>query len=86
MRNIPACNAWSPDVPALAALGSRVVLAAGVESGQQFAARGARSVAEAVGTPCATFPSHHGGFLGGEFGQHGDPDAFAAALRAALDG
>ena len=32
------------------------------------------------------FPSHHGGFLGGEFGQRGDPDGFAAALRTALDG
>ncbi len=24
------------------------------------------------------FPSHHGGFLGGEFGQAGEPEAFAA--------
>jgi hypothetical protein len=27
------------------------------------------------------FPSHHGGFLGGEYGQAGEPDAFAAKLR-----
>jgi hypothetical protein len=31
-----------------------------------------------------TFPSHHGGFLGGEYGWAGDPDAFAAKLRDVL--
>jgi hypothetical protein len=30
------------------------------------------------------FPSHHGGFLGGEYGQKGDPDGFAAKLRQVL--
>ena len=85
MRNMPACNEYEPDVEALAVLGDRLVIAAGVESGQEMAARGARSVAEAVGIPVTEFPSHHAGFLGGEFGQQGDPDAFAAALRAALD-
>jgi pimeloyl-ACP methyl ester carboxylesterase len=85
MRNMPACNAYHPDVKALTALGPRLVLAAGVESGQEVAARGARSVAEAVGIPVTEFPSHHAGFLGGEYGQHGDPDAFAKALRTTLD-
>jgi len=33
----------------------------------------------------AVFPSHHGGFLGGEFGQSGEPEAFAARLREVLD-
>ena len=32
----------------------------------------------------SVFPSHHGGFLGGEYGQTGDPDAFAARLRDVL--
>jgi pimeloyl-ACP methyl ester carboxylesterase len=85
MRNIPACNAYRPDLEALGALGDRLVLAAGIESGEQMAARGARSVAEALGRPVAEFPSNHGGFLGGEFGQQGDPVAFAAALHARLD-
>ncbi len=31
------------------------------------------------------FPSHHGGFLGGEGGYRGDPDAFAPRLRQVLD-
>jgi len=30
------------------------------------------------------FPSGHGGFLGGEYGQSGDPDGFAAKLRQVL--
>ena len=30
------------------------------------------------------FPSGHGGFLGGEYGQPGEPDAFAAKLREVL--
>lgn len=85
MRNMPACNAYHPDVAALAALGPRLVLAAGVESAQQVAARGARSVAETVGVSVTEFPSHHAGFLGGEYGQHGDPEAFATALRTTLD-
>jgi len=31
------------------------------------------------------FPSHHGGFLGGEFGDGGQPEAFARRLREVLD-
>jgi hypothetical protein len=30
------------------------------------------------------FPSGHGGFLGGEYGQTGEPEAFAARLREVL--
>jgi hypothetical protein len=29
--------------------------------------------------------SHHGGFLGGELGEMGQPDAFAARLRQVID-
>jgi len=32
------------------------------------------------------FPSGHGGFLGGEYGQTGDPDRFAVQLRQVLSG
>lgn len=85
MRNMPALNEYAPDVDKLQALGSNLVIAVGVGSGQQLAARGGRSVAEAVGIEATDYPSDHGGFLGGEYGQHGDPDAFAAALRASLD-
>ena len=85
MRNIPGCNAYEPDLEALGALGDRLVIAYGVESGDQMAARGGRSVAEALGRPAVEFPSKHGGFLGGEYGQQGDPDGFAAAVHAVLD-
>jgi hypothetical protein len=30
------------------------------------------------------FPSHHAGFLGGEYGQTGEPEAFATTLRGVL--
>ncbi len=30
------------------------------------------------------FPSGHAGFLGGEYGQTGEPEAFAAKLREVL--
>lgn len=49
-----------------------------------MASRSAHAVAERLGTPPVIFPSDHGGFLGGEYGQTGDPDAFAAKLREVL--
>ena len=36
------------------------------------------ATAERLGTSAVAVPSGHGGFLGGEYGQTGDPDAFAA--------
>ncbi len=84
IRNMPACNVYQPDVAALAALGDRLIIAVGQESGDELAARGGRSVAEAVGVAVTEFPSHHGGFLGAESGQPGEPAAFAARLREVL--
>jgi hypothetical protein len=46
--------------------------------------RGAFAVAERLGVKPVLFPSGHGGFLGGEHGQPGQPDAFAAKLREVL--
>lgn len=85
MRNTPACQAYVPDAEALRALGDRLIVGVGVESGQALAARGGRSVAELIGQPVTDFPSHHAGFLGGEFGQQGEPEAFAGTLRRVLD-
>jgi hypothetical protein len=42
------------------------------------------AVAERLGIEPVIFPSDHSGFLGGEYGQTGDPDAFAAKLRNVL--
>ena len=44
----------------------------------------ARVLAERLGTDVVVFPGGHGGFLGGEYGQTGEPDAFAAKLREVL--
>jgi hypothetical protein len=41
-------------------------------------------VSSTNGAAAVVFPSTHGGFLGGEYGQRGDPDAFAAKLREVL--
>jgi pimeloyl-ACP methyl ester carboxylesterase len=82
MRNMPACNEYAPDVEALRALGSRLVIAVGVASGETLAARGGRAVAAAVGIDPTVFPSHHGGFVPGQPGS--DPEGIAAALREAL--
>jgi pimeloyl-ACP methyl ester carboxylesterase len=83
-QNIISCTHYEPDIDALRAASTRIVLAAGSESKGQMAYRGAFAVAERLGTEPVVFPSDHGGFLGGEYGQRGDPDAFAAKLREVL--
>ncbi len=83
-QNIVSCTHYEPDFDALRAASTRIVLAAGVESEGQMAHRGALAVAERLGTEPVIFPSNHGGFLGGEYGQAGDPDGFAAKLREVL--
>jgi pimeloyl-ACP methyl ester carboxylesterase len=80
-QNLISCTHYEPDFEALLSAPTRIVVAAGAESGGQMASRGAYAVAERLGTTAVVFPSHHGGFLGGEYGQSGEPDAFAAKLR-----
>jgi len=78
--------AYEPDFEALAAASTRIIMAAGVESDGEMANRGAFAVAERLGTEPVVFPSNHGGFLGGEYGQMGEPEAFAEKLRDVLAG
>lgn len=75
---------YEPDFKALLAGSTRIVMAAGAESDGELANRGAFAVADRLRAEAVIFPSNHGGFLGGEYGQMGDPDAFAAKLRAVL--
>jgi len=75
---------FQPDFEALKAAPTRIVMAAGAESKGELAHRGAFAVAAGLGTEPVIFPSHHGGFLGGEHGWAGDPDGFAAVLREVL--
>gem|GEM_PF-77902 len=84
-QNIITCTHYEPDVDALASASTQIILAAGEESEGEMANRGAYGVAERLGTKPVRFPSDHGGFLGGEYGQTGKPDAFAAKLREVLD-
>jgi hypothetical protein len=83
-QNIVTGTHYEPDLDALASAPTQIVLAAGEESEGEMANRGAYAVAELLGTKPVIFPSNHGGFLGGEYGQTGQPDAFAARLREVL--
>jgi pimeloyl-ACP methyl ester carboxylesterase len=83
-QNIMTCTHYHHDFEALRAAQTRIVVGVGAESEGEMAHRGGVAVAERLGTKPVTFPSHHGGFLGGEFGYKGDPDAFAVTLRQVL--
>ena len=83
-QNIVTCTSYEPDFDALRAASTRIVLAAGEESEGEMAHRGAEAVAERLGTTPVAFPSDHAGFLGGEYGQTGKPDEFAARLARSL--
>ncbi|MEU0621529.1 alpha/beta hydrolase [Streptomyces rubiginosohelvolus] len=74
-----------PDVDAINAAPTRVVIAVGEESRTVQTGRTAEAAAELLGQRVTVFPSHHGGFLDGEFGYPGKPDEFAARLRQVLD-
>jgi pimeloyl-ACP methyl ester carboxylesterase len=76
--------AYEPDFDAMRAARTRIVMAAGEGSTGTLANRGAVAVAERLGTQPVIFPGGHDGFLGGEYGQTGEPDAFAAKLREVL--
>jgi pimeloyl-ACP methyl ester carboxylesterase len=74
-----------PDVDALTAAPTRVVIAVGEETLDVLTGRTAVATARLLGQDATVFPSHHGGFLGGEFGYAGQPEAFSHKLRAVLD-
>jgi pimeloyl-ACP methyl ester carboxylesterase len=80
-----AVASYRPDVDALAAAPTRVVIAVGEESLGTFTGRTSVAAAELLGQQATVFPSHHGGFLGGESGYTGQPEAFAHKLRDVLD-
>jgi pimeloyl-ACP methyl ester carboxylesterase len=79
-----AVSSYRPDVDALAAAPTRVVIAVGEESLGTVTGRTSMATAELIGQQATVFPSHHGGFLGGESGYAGQPEAFARRLRDIL--
>jgi pimeloyl-ACP methyl ester carboxylesterase len=84
-QNMISSTGYQPDIDALRRASTTIVVAVGADSGTQLARRGGEAVAARLGIEPVTFPSDHGGFLGGEYGQTGDPDAFAAKLHEVLD-
>jgi pimeloyl-ACP methyl ester carboxylesterase len=84
-QNIIGTTHYEPDFDALRRASTRIVIAAGAESTGEMAHRGAEAVAQRLATELVIFPSHHGGFLGGEYGWAGEPDAFALKLREVVD-
>lgn len=70
---------YRPDLAALRATSSRVVVAAGTASAGQLAHRSAVALADLLGTPIVDFPGDHGAYLS-------SPDEFATVLRRVLTG
>jgi len=80
-----AISDYRPDPDALAQAPARIVVAVGEETGNTYTGRTAAGTAALLGQEPTVFPSHHGGFLGGEHGYAGKPAEFAARLREVLD-
>ena len=76
---------YEPDFEALKATPTRLVIGVGAGSHGELAQRGGIEAARRLGTEATPFPGDHGGFLGGEYGQMGKPDDFAAKLREVLE-
>jgi pimeloyl-ACP methyl ester carboxylesterase len=80
-----AVSSYRPDVDALAKSQTRIVIAVGEESKGTFTGRTSEATAELLGQQATVFPSHHGGFIGGDSGYAGKPEAFARKLHEVLD-
>jgi hypothetical protein len=79
-----AVISYRPDFDALAATRTRIVIAVGEESAGTFTGRTSVATAERLDQQATVFPSHHGGFVGGDSGYAGQPEAFAHKLRDVL--
>jgi pimeloyl-ACP methyl ester carboxylesterase len=79
-----AVPSYRPDIDALLAAPTRIVVAVGEESIGTITGRTSAALAELLGQEATVFPSHHGGFLGPESGYPGRPEAFAQKLRSVL--
>ena len=80
-----AIVSYRPDIDALVKAPARVVIAVGEESRDTFTGRTSAALAELLGQQATVFPSHHGGFVGGDSGYAGQPEAFARRLHEVLD-
>ena len=85
-HNVLWLVSFEPDFDALRAAPTRIVVAVGEQSDGELAHRGGVAPAERLGQEPIAFPGDHGGFLGGEYGQTGEPEAFGGKLREVLAG
>ncbi len=81
-----AVSSYRPDIEAVAAAPTRVVIAVGEESHGALTGRTSVATADLLGQKVTVFPSHHGGFLGADSGYPGQPEAFARKLKDVLNG
>jgi pimeloyl-ACP methyl ester carboxylesterase len=81
-----AISSYQPDVEALNATSTRVVIAVGEESEGTFTGRTSLATADLLGQTATVFPSHHGGFVGGDSPYAGQPENFGRKLREVLEG
>ena len=79
-----AVSSYRPDFDTLAAAPTRIVIGVGEESLGTFTGRTSVATAERLGQQVTVFPSHHGGFVGGDSPYAGQPEAFARTLRGIL--
>ncbi|MFK3983844.1 alpha/beta fold hydrolase [Micromonospora sp. NPDC050397] len=84
-KNSWAVTDYRPDAGVLTSAPTRIVIGVGEESTGTYTARSAVGLAALLGREPVVFPSHHGGFLGGQFGYAGKPEEFAVRLREVLD-
>lgn len=79
-----AVTDYSPDFKALAAAPTRIVIAVGEESTGTITGRTSAATAQRLAQEPAVFPSHHGGFVGGDGPYAGKPEEFGRRLREIL--
>lgn len=80
-----AITGYRPDVDALTAAPTRVVVGIAEESGEALTGRTARALADLLGQEATVFPSHHGGFTAEDAPFPGQAGNFAVVLREVLD-
>ena len=80
-----AVTGYRPDVDALKAAPTRIVIGVGEESEGIFTGRTSAAIAQLLEEEAVVFPSHHGGFAAEDSRYPGQPEAFARRLRDVLD-
>jgi pimeloyl-ACP methyl ester carboxylesterase len=82
-RSAPV-SGYRPDIEALRAAPTRIVVAVGEESAGIFTGRTSEALAALLGTETVVFPGGHGGFAAADARYPGNPEAYAQVLRSVL--